>query len=129
MPFPLIPVLSTLGSIVVGRARAKAQAKAASSAAAPFVAGAAGAGGAAYAANRFTDGPEIFEGAPDNPGDVYGATRLKWDPAVNNWVPYTPRRRRRHAMTKADMQAFSFLRSQGVAADKAAGLVISGGFR
>ena len=128
MPFPLIPLISTVGSIITARARAKAAGRAASAAQSNLVAGTAGAA-AGYAASRFTDGPEIFEGAPDNPGDVGGATRLKWDPNVDNWVPYTPRRRRRHAMTKADMQAFSFLRSQGVAADKAAGLVISGGFR
>ena len=74
----------------------------------------------------FTYGPEPFEGAPDNPGDVYGATRLRWDPRSESWVPMGPRRRRKRAMSAQDKVDFVFLKSQGVSAEKAAGLILAG---
>ena len=69
--------------------------------------------------------PEPFEGAPDNPGDA-GAYKLVWNPHLDKWVPYKPRRRRRRAMTASDKADFAFLRSQGIAAEKAAGLIMAG---
>lgn len=41
-------------------------------------------------------------------------------------APGEPRRRRRRSMTKGQMQDFIFLKSQGVSAKDAAGLVLSG---
>lgn len=59
-------------------------------------------------------------------GDGKVADRMRWDPNAKRWVPYKSRRRRRTGMTKGQLETFAFLRSQGVAADKAAGLVLSG---
>lgn len=116
--FPAILGAVTAG---LGAYRARQMAKAAT-------AGAVG-GAAGFAApslvDALTDGPEPFEGAPDNPGDVGGATRLRWDYRLEQWVPFKSRRRKR-ALTASDQAAIAFLRSQGLAAKDAAGLVMAG---
>lgn len=53
-------------------------------------------------------------------------TRYRRDPETGELVPIKRRRRRRRAMTASDKADFAFLRSQGVGAKDAAGLIMAG---
>ena len=62
---------------------------------------------------------------PPGMGSPQPGVCYKVDPRTGQLRAYRPRRRRRRAMTASDKADLAFLKSQGVPAKEAAGLIIS----